>query len=364
MSGVQRFAREIVSALDSRLAAPTSDPDIRYVLLVPSDARMDLNLTSIDVKVIAPFRGHFWEQISLAWASRGETLLSLGNSGPLLHKNHLVVIHDAAVFRHGSFFSRIYGLVHRFLGRILARTARIITVSQFSRKELAEVLDIAEDKILVVQNGSEHLARVVPHREPLKALGIPQVRYFLAIGNITPNKNLKTIIAALNRIEAQDICLVVVGSIDRRVFGQIVGHHDSRVRLVGPQSDEIVAGLLVGATALVFAGIYEGFGIPPLEGLAYGCPVIASDIPAVREVCGQAVDYFSPRDSMALTELMARHLGGTPDRETRSSSGKDRAAMFNWSTSAERLEQGLLEQTVLRHVRRNQSSPQARKIEC
>jgi glycosyltransferase involved in cell wall biosynthesis len=337
VSGVQRYAREIVLALDARLKAGQSGRHVRYTLLAPPNASLNLDLKAIEARKIGPFTGHVWEQTTLAWAARGGALLSMGNSGPLLHRRQLVVIFDAAVFRHPENFSANYVRAHRFLGRSLARTARIATISEFSRRELAQVLGLAKDKIVVAPCGSQHLMKVTPEPVLLEEFDVAKTPFFMTIG-LSPNKNLATIVAALNRIENKDVRLAVIGGGDARVFGREIAHDDPRVVFLGRQSDEVVAGLLGRATALIFAGIYEGFGIPPLEGLAYGCPVIASDIPAVREVCADTVDYFPPLDAAALAAQMERHLRGIPDREQRILSGKARAASFDWAISAAILE--------------------------
>ncbi|WP_205751280.1 hypothetical protein [Brevundimonas sp. 'scallop'] len=137
MSGVQRYARQIVRALDQRPGAAE-----RYVLLTPPGAE-NLNLLNIPTRKIERAGGHLWEQTALAWTARHGRLLSLGGSGPVLHRRHIVVIHDAAVFRHPEHFRKGYAAFHRALNRILARRARLATVSEFSRRELASVLNLS-----------------------------------------------------------------------------------------------------------------------------------------------------------------------------------------------------------------------------
>ena len=118
MSGVQRYAREIVRALDQRPGAAD-----RYVLLTHPGAD-SLNLRNIPTRKIGRAGGHLWEQTALAWTARHGRLLSLGGSGPVLHRQQIVVIHDAAVFRHPEHFRTGYAAFHRALNRILARRAR------------------------------------------------------------------------------------------------------------------------------------------------------------------------------------------------------------------------------------------------
>src|SRR5205807_284536 len=109
--------------------------------LVPPDAQPMPVLKKIAVRRIGRLSGHAWDQLDLARAAAGGRLISLANSGPVLHRDHIVVIHDAQVFRRPDFFSWRYRTVHRAIDRLLARCATIATVSNFSRAELAAVLN-------------------------------------------------------------------------------------------------------------------------------------------------------------------------------------------------------------------------------
>lgn len=333
LSGVQRYAREMVRALDRRPGAGA-----RYVLLTPQGAdASDMDLQSIPVRPVKGGRGHLWEQTALAWAARHGQLLSLGGAGPILHPRQRIVLHDAAVFRHPEHFRRGYPAFHRTLGRLLARRAALTTVSQFSRDELASLLNRPASSITVVPNGADHLARTAPDDRVLSTLGLSGRPYFVALGNLAPNKNIAVMIRALRRLPDPDLRLVLVGANAPAVFDRSAPAYDPRIVFADRRTDAEVAALLRGARALVFASLYEGFGIPPLEAFAQGCPVIASDIPAVREVCGDAPDYFDPHDDAALADRMTELLrvGSTARRRAK---GRTRLAFYTWNGSARRLE--------------------------
>jgi glycosyltransferase involved in cell wall biosynthesis len=223
------------------------------------------------------------------------------------------------------------------MGRLLARRARIATVSEFSRAELADVLYLDAGNIPVFSNGSEHLARVAPNTEALDQLGLRGRRYFVTLGNLTPNKNLGVALKALEQVP--DARLVVVGSVNERVFANnAAGQFRDRLVLAGRLDDANVRGLLGNAAALLFPSLYEGFGIPPLEAMVNDCPVIASDIPPVREVCGDAALYFDPHDAEQLTAGMRTVLSEpAAARLERIRRGAERAAAFTWDRSARRL---------------------------
>jgi glycosyltransferase involved in cell wall biosynthesis len=334
MSGVQRYAREIVRALDRRPGAAD-----RYLLLTPPGAE-NLNLTRIPVRIVHGGRGHAWEQMTLAWAARNGRLLSLCGASPVLHPRQVVVIHDAAVFCHPEHFRPAYAAFHRILGRLLASRARIATVSHFSRHELATTLHIPAAKITVAPNSADHLRAIKPDPDVVAALDLTDRPYFVALGNLTPNKNIAVTLRPLARIPDPAVRLVLIGSRPEAIFDAPSLQHDPRLIIAGRCSDAQIVALLTQARGLLFPSLYEGFGIPPLEAFALGCPVIASDIPATREVCADAALYFAPTDDAALAEHMKRLLNETD--HARRDAGLRRTELYSWSRSAEVLEHLLL----------------------
>ena len=335
LSGVQRYAQEIVRALDA--LAGEGALACRFTLLVPAGARK-LGLRNITTRTLGTRTGHLWTQRDFARAARGGVVLALAGSAPLLHPRVLMVLHDAAVFRHPEFYTRAYGLFHRLLDRLLARRARIATVSQFSQGELAEVLGLDASAIAVAPNGAEHLAHGAD-KTVIDRLGLAGTRYFVTLGSFTRNKNLAVTHRAMARLPDAHIRLVMIGAGNSRVFGdQSAPAMDARIIRPGHLSDAEVAGLLRGATALVFPSIYEGFGIPPLEAMINGCPVLASTAGAVREVCGDAAAYFEPHDDAALAQFMRALLSDDGARRADVvARGQMRIARYSWRQSAQTL---------------------------
>ncbi len=303
-------------------------------LLLPPGVQSDLALRSIKVETVGQRGGHMWEQRDLWRAAAGARLLNLGNSAPVLHRDKLVVIHDAAVFRTPRNFGRIYGAGHRALGWALARTGRIATVSEFSRRELAQVLQLREEAITLVRNGCDHFVGRAREENVLGALGLEPRRYFLFVGNPAPNKNLAVLLQAFARLDRSGAKLVIVGSLDNSVFGGEGAPTGENVVLTGRRSDAEGAALYTHAAAHVFPSLYEGFGIPPLEAMASGCPVIASDIPVTREVCGDTARYFRPHDADALAALMREHWDQSHRTPAWQALVAERLARFQWDASA------------------------------
>ncbi len=340
LSGVQRFARELTLALDRKIAAGAVPPVLKgakWRLAVPRNTRVDLGLSAIEVDSFGSGPGHIWEQTSLLSRSRGSRLIGFGGSGPLLHRRQMVVIHDVTIFRHPQSFKRSYRLLHGALGTVLTRTAKIGTVSEFSRDELASVFRVPAGDIDIVYNAVDHFAAIEPDQAIIQQLGLQTNGFFLLVGTMKPNKNLDFAIRAFEALGDQNQKLVVVGGTAPTVFKSEGPQSNGRLLFPGRLTDAEIAALERHATAFVFPSLYEGFGIPPLEAMTQGCPVLAADIPAVREASGDAALYFDPTRQSELVAAMQRIAADGALREDLRRRGHENVARFSWNGSAERV---------------------------
>jgi glycosyltransferase involved in cell wall biosynthesis len=326
-TGVQRFAREITTALDGLLSS--GEAATQVTLVVPKGVANDLDLKAIGVEWTGNFSGHAWEQIDLYRFSRNGVLINLGNSGPVLHSRSITIMHDAMVYRMPQNFSFAYRSAHQTIGRALALRSDIGTVSDFSRRELMDTLGLRS--AFIAHNGTEHLARVQPDDAILRQLGVTAGQYFLAVGSRAPNKNLGALSQALELLGPAAPKLVVVGA-GAKIFGSTDADLNPSILLAGPASDAALTALYQGAIALLFPSLYEGFGIPPLEAMTLGCPVIASDIPPVREVCAEAALYFDPANPAAIAAAMTNMM--SRNRDSLIAGGHARSRIFSWRKSA------------------------------
>lgn len=332
MTGVERFGKSVLLAVDDMLGDLPSSSE--WIILMPPGGDADYGFRNMKVSPCGRFSGHLWEQVDLVAASRKGLLINLCNSAPILHPHQLTVIHDALVYRFPEGFSRSYGLLHRTLGRLLAKRSRLATVSSFSQSELSAILKVPAEKIAVIPNALDHFDHVQPDEGVLDTFDLRRRRYLLFVGSPAPNKNLTRAIEAFRQADAQDACFVVVGSAAKS-FSQGLGVDlpETLIR-TGRLFDEQVKALYMHAAALVFPSTYEGFGIPPLEAMSLDCPVIASDIPVVREVCADAARYFDPLDISAMTGAINDVLQNRIDSGALISAGRRRTQAFSWRRSA------------------------------
>jgi glycosyltransferase involved in cell wall biosynthesis len=339
-SGVQRFARELTLALDDKIAAgevPATLMGAKWRIAVPRGTPVDIALKNISVDIFGSGPGHLWEQSALHYRSRGGRLVGFGGSGPLFHRRQAVVIHDVTIFRHPQSFKRSYRLLHGAIGSVLTRTAKIGTVSEFSRKELALVFRVPAAGIDVIYNAVDHFRSIVPDERIIDKLGLAQNGFFLLVGTIKPNKNLDFAIRAFEALGNAGQKLVVVGGSAPSVFRSSNAASTSTILYPGRLTDAEIAALERNATAFIFPSLYEGFGIPPLEAMTQACPVLAADIPAVREASGAAALYFDPTKREELTNAMRRISSDQLLREQLRAAGKTNVARFSWSNSADRV---------------------------
>ena len=255
-----------------------------------------------------------WYLGALPVAARSDDVLHVpGHRGPLLSAAPLVVtIHDLAVLRHPEAFNRWTRTYSRtFLPRLARSATRVIAVSQFTAREAVELLGIEEERVRVIPHGVE--APFEPEGEAAEG------DYVLAVGTLEPRKNLPRVVLAADR-----------AGVELRVVGA-PGWGEVGVESAGFVSDDELARLYRGAACLVYPSVYEGFGLPVLEAMACGTPVVTSRNTALDELAGEAAVLVDPLDVEAIAggiEEAARR------REELRAAGLDRAHSFTWAAAA------------------------------
>lgn len=294
-TGVGRFLDELLTAWNTMPEAH------EFVLLTPQGAE----------------RGTLWEQLDLPRLvrdARADVLFAPGYAGPLRGAVPMVVvIHDVSFAAHPEWFSWREGARRRTMTALAARKAtRIITVSDFSKREIVAHLGVDASKVAVVHPGVSSLGGRVD---------APRTPTVLFVGSIFNRRHVPELIAGFARMarEHPDTRLQIVGDnrtaphLDLAAAAKASGLGD-RIHIRSYVPDEELRVLYAESSAFVFLSEYEGFGLTPLEALAAGVPVLLLDTPVAREVCGPAALYAKRPDPVAIEEALRRLLFDSNER--------------------------------------------------
>lgn len=331
-TGVQRFAEGILGGLVD------AGYDVRIV--VPSSSPVLAEYREFAVTNIGRLTGHFWEQVELPGYLVGlgrPLLLNLSNSGPICYRNQVATHHDISYVRHPESYSPGFRRFYRVVSPLLLRRSKhILTVSDFSRNEIAGHYGVPLQKITVVPNavaasfsrgGGETRDSTVERSLP----------YILTVSSPAAHKNFKALLEALSAIPVgRRPNLKVVGSAAKTLVGHAFDGLEG-VEFLGRVDDEQLIGLYTGASAFVFPSLYEGFGIPPLEAQAAGVPVLSSNTASMPEVLGNSAYFFDPRSVPSMTEAIQTALADESLLASLRELGNANLERFSWSRSASRV---------------------------
>ncbi|MGS0891027.1 glycosyltransferase family 4 protein [Burkholderia stagnalis] len=329
-TGVQRVARELIAALI------TFQPQDPVTVLVPPQPGVPVH-GARTVKV-GFSKGVFWEQVVLPLFARRNRIVNLSNSGSIFLRNQIIYMHDAAVFDTPAHFSRPFRVWYRIMFWILARTSMcVLTNSYFSRDRLAHHCGVPKERIGVVPLGADHLDPLEPDASVLAEHSLTSNRFVLAVSSMNPTKNFGRLIEAFRQIDDPSIDLVIVGMRNATVFGKQdpLSTAEPNIKYVGYISDEKLKALYQHAACFLYPSIYEGFGIPPLEAMRYGCPTVVGKAAALPEVCADAALYCDPYSSNDIAEKLRTLLNSSELRADLKRRGALHAEKYRWSRSAE-----------------------------
>ncbi len=336
--GVQRFAIETVKAIDALIESGEYRALAgRIELLAPQGAR-DFPLEHIPLRRCGRWSGYAWEQIELPFFAADSLLLNLCMLGPLAHQHQVVVVHDATVPALPKNFSWKFRAAYGFLIPRLCRNAALaVTISEFSRREIARWYKVDTSTMPNCSEGGDHILHEAADDSILARNGLAGRKFFLGVGVGSSNKNIETVLAAFNQAGLDDALLVLTGKREAAVHGQMTEIKSERVCNLGYVSDAELRALYEHAQALVFPSRYEGFGLPVVEAMTAGCPVIISTQPALMEVAGDAALACGMDDAATLAKLMIAVHGDAALRARLIAAGRERAKLFTWRDTARRL---------------------------
>ncbi len=255
----------------------------------------------------------------------------------------VLTVHDLSFARAPELLrARDRLLFRRFVPGSLRRARRIIAVSEFTRRDLADAYDVPLDRITAIPNGVGEAFRPLPDARRLAAerLGLAE-EYVLFVGALAPRKNPLALLEAFARVARLGGAhqLVLAGA-DRGSGAAMRRRADElgltgRLRLLGHVAEADLPALYGAAEAVCVPSLYEGFGLPALEAMACGTPVIASGTTGLGEAVGEAALTFDPRSVAEIADALERVLGDASLREHLVAAGRARAAAFTWRRSAE-----------------------------
>ncbi len=335
-TGVHRVAEELANALSALIAE--GHPAVRGLTieaLAPHDGMARAAALDMPARCLGPFRHIAWEQLSLPLRRGSGLLLNLCNIGPMLSRNAVTMIHDAQVLLSPASYRRAFRLWYRLVQPVIARRHRLVlTVSEFSRGELAAAGLASPARIAVVHNGVDHVLATPAQSGTLERLGLARGAYVLALANTQSHKNIAVLLRAFADPALAGLRLVLFGSAGPAAFAAAGLAVPPAVVLTGRVSDGEVRALMEGALCLAFPSTTEGFGLPPLEAMLLGCPAVVAPCGALPEGCGDAALYAPPHDPAAWAKALGRLRAEPALRADYAERGRKRAGTFTWRQAA------------------------------
>jgi glycosyltransferase involved in cell wall biosynthesis len=363
-TGIGYYTRHLLERL------PVVDPDSEYVAwylnaraLIGGPRRLlaELPVTERWTPIPANWFERSSERLDLPrveWFARFDVLFAPNFVPPPTRTTRLVVtVHDLAFRLHPETAPQSTRWWLARIDRTLEHASRIIAVSETTRRDLLDAYDVADARVAVIPNGVDgavfHPSSPEEVERVRRRFGISGP-YLLYLGGIEPRKNLPNLIRAYAELpsEARPALVLAGGSVEwnpegrnalegalRDLPGQVV----ERIVLTGYVGEPDKVALLGGAEALVYPSLYEGFGLPVLEAMACGTPVVTSDAPALAEVAGDAALLVEPGDPAAIAWAMERVLTDDDLRRDLEAKGTARAAAYTWEETARRTAQVLHE---------------------
>ena len=293
-------------------------------------------------------RAVWWQRaVELPWHTRKLALDALHvpfNFLPVSGCRIIVTIHDVGFLHLAQAYAPLERLRMRLLTALAAqRAAHVLTVSEFAKEDIVRHYGVSPDHVTATHGG--------PDRTVFRPLPVSQVQtvrerlglvapYLLFVGMIQERKNLIVLLQALETLRARgaEAQLVLVGRPGfraERVFAHVRERGlDGAVRYLGPVPAGDLAGLYNGALGFVFPSLFEGLGLPVLEAMACGCPVVCSSTTALPEVCGDAALLFDPRDPVTLTAHLERVMQDGELRQNLIDKGFANCERYSWERTA------------------------------
>lgn len=344
IGGIETYVRNIVQGIGSL------DPCGDYTLFLNAPLPVDAIPGAEHMRRVVVRPEHVVVRnlitLPLAIARERVDLVHVQMAAPPLCPAPIVVsLHDLVHERYPQFFTRDAALQFRALVPLtVRRAAAVLTISEFSKQDIVRRYCVPPDKVTVTYCAADPAFRPIHDEARLTAIRTSYGtgdRYILCVGNLEPRKNLKTLIAAYVKLRQAGAIrhkLVLVGRKAWYYDGIFAAARDSGygddLVFTDYVPHEDLVGLYNAADVFVYPSIFEGFGIPPLEAMACGTPVVTSNTSSLPEVVGDAGVMVDPLDTEALASAIATILSDDALRSRLSARGRERSALFSWEAAA------------------------------
>jgi glycosyltransferase involved in cell wall biosynthesis len=318
LTGVQRYLSEILKNTDSEIET-VKPPQI----------------------CASGVSGHAWEQIILPTKiKKNQVLWSPTNTGPLSVKKQVVSIMDFTTIEHPEWFNRNYALLYKYLlPRIVKKSLHVLTISEYTKERIVAITGVNPDQISVTPLAADTRFEVKDSVEVQRVKNKYDINneYILTLGSLEPRKNLAKLFEAWVNwdFRPQELSLVVAGGTGKVFKNLGFDKIPKNVELIGRVDDVDLPGLYSGAKFFTYPSLYEGFGLPVIEAMACGTPVITSNVTSLPEVVGSAGILIDPFNSKSIMEGMQQLYSDDMLRNKLSMDGLLRAELFSWSKTAE-----------------------------
>lgn len=340
-TGVQRAAYNLIKTLIE------VDRDNEYVIFTgkeqigaPEWAYSNVTVVGDDLRPSESFRNHFWEQVRLPKLARShkiDILHSPANVAPLFYSGKSIIhIHDLCFVVNPQWYSFAFRTVYNLIIPQLAKRAtKVITNSNNSKNDLLQYFNLPAEKVSLVYWAVDDTFSLPPTAAG-KALIIKEEEYILYVGSLEPRKNINLLIEAYEKLRHQfpaiKTKLILIGG-ESPLFASVqlkAREFRDDVIFKGFVTDSELSEYYRRAKLVAYPSLYEGFGLPPLEAMASGVPVVTSSTSSIPEVVGNAAILINPRDCEQLTNALHRVLTDSLLRESMIRAGTERVMRFNW----------------------------------
>jgi glycosyltransferase involved in cell wall biosynthesis len=336
ITGVQRNAFELTKHL-----LPLID---NLVVLIPhEDVNSSYRIDDWPLLKIGTLKGVLWEQVTLPLFLKKQKekslLINFTNTAPLFYSNQIVSVMDMTTFIQPAWFTKKFAYYYQWLvPKIVRRSKTVFTISENSKRDIIKFTGIDGDKIKVLYCGISDIF-LLPSEHPsniLQRLRLSPQGYLMAVSSLDPRKNFKKLIESFFNTDI-DIPLVIVGS-KGQVFGDAgVGEYNSsRLVFTGYIKDADLKQLYQSSLCFIYPSLYEGFGIPPLEAMASGCPTIVANTSSLPEVCNEASLYIDPNDSHSIAAAIKKVVEDESLRSFLVEKGFQNVKRYSWELTAKK----------------------------